>query len=68
MTSVQGKSCLPKENRVSKTFTSPSSYKSNDRDHKDLLGSNKPPARPLQAPFPTSKDPSVNWYSQQDLD
>ncbi len=50
MTSVQGRVCLSQKSRTSdKVVTSPSSHRSNNKDHKDPLRSNKPPAEPPKA-------------------
>lgn len=47
--SVQGRGHFSQKNRTFKTFTSPSSYRSDYKDNKDPLGSNKSLVGPSNA-------------------
>ncbi len=66
MTLVQGKSCFPQKNHISKAFISFSFYKSNNEDQKNPLGSNKYPTESLEAPSPKAPT-NVTWYTKKDL-
>ena len=79
MTLVRGQTRPARKGQAFKALTNPSSIKSDNKDHKNPLKSNKPGppkafsgSEPPKAPSRSSqtlssKDPSINCYSQQDL-
>ncbi len=69
MTSVRGRGRPPRKNRASKAPTGPSSHKSDNEDHENLLVLNEPPARPLEASNPPPEAPAdVARYTKKDLE
>lgn len=68
MTSIQKRDCSQRK-QISKAPTSSSFHWSdhNDQDYKDYLGSNKPLARPFQAPLFKVPTANITWYMQKDL-
>ena len=79
MTSVRKQGCPAQKSQAFEAFNGSSSNRSNNGDHTDPLGSNKPklfkvfadleaPAGPFQAPTLVLQNLSTNQYSQQDLD